>query len=124
MTVFLPWRGEFGTMVLRVCRFIHAYPAETKVVRTKRGFEALFPSATEFIYDWEDVPDLQKNWRLKKREEHCQYMAAFGAQMKAKYPRAELVTLSTGKVNPRTWNYRPRPAQLRGLSQEGFDRSF
>jgi hypothetical protein len=56
--VILPYLGEFGHLVLSHLRFVHWYPAAEKIVCCQPGDECLYPSATEFFYDWtHPIPD-------------------------------------------------------------------
>lgn len=56
-TAFLPFLGEFGCLIADYARAIHAHPAKRKLVFCRHGEECLFPSATEFRYDWTEAPD-------------------------------------------------------------------
>lgn len=73
-TFFLPWRGEFGQMLMHHVRWIHADPAEFKVVCCRPGDEPLFPSAAKFFYNWEDAEDAQKKTKLLKSPENQEYL--------------------------------------------------
>lgn len=115
MTVFLPWRSEFGIMILRVVRFIHQFSDEEKIVCIKRGMESLYPSASSFIYDWEDVPDMMKNTRLKRDGAHKRYMRRLGAKLRETYPTAHFVWPCSREPNDPAWNFRPEPRVRRGL---------
>lgn len=57
---YLPWRGEFGWMIMCFVKKFHADSSSNKIICCKRGHECLFPTATDFFYDWEDIPDSQK----------------------------------------------------------------
>ncbi len=54
--LFLPFIGEVGWMIMHQMRLVHFTEAKSKIVCCKIGQEALFPSATDFFYDWES-PD-------------------------------------------------------------------
>lgn len=53
----MPFWGEFGWEVLRHVRFIHAHPAQKKVVCCERGKECLYPSATSYHLVDNPIPD-------------------------------------------------------------------
>jgi hypothetical protein len=57
---FLPFIGEFGWMITTFVKRIQGYNHANKIVCTKRGHECLYPSATQFFYDWQDIPDHMK----------------------------------------------------------------
>jgi len=57
MKVFLPFIGEFGWYLMNHVKRIHADPAPDKIVCCKKGHECLFPTASQFYYDWADVAD-------------------------------------------------------------------
>lgn len=48
-TVFTPFYGEFGWLVMTHLRYVHAHPADEKIVYCERGTECLYPSATRLI---------------------------------------------------------------------------
>lgn len=54
---FLPFIGEFGWYIQCFVKRIHGYNHFNKIVCTKPGHEALFPTASEFYYHWQDVND-------------------------------------------------------------------
>lgn len=60
MKCYLPWRGEFGWMIMSFVKKFHADPAPDKIICCKRGHECLFPTAIGFFHDWDDIPDSQK----------------------------------------------------------------
>jgi hypothetical protein len=57
---YLPWRGEFGWMIMCFIKKFHADSSTNKIICCKRGHECLFPTAVKFFYDWRDIPDSQK----------------------------------------------------------------
>lgn len=57
---YLPWRGEFGWMLNCFVKKFHADSSPNKIICCKPGHEALFPTASHFFYDWQDVPDNHK----------------------------------------------------------------
>lgn len=60
MKCYLPWRGEFGWMIMCFIKRFHADPSPNKIICCKPGHECLFPTASKFYYDWNDIPDNQK----------------------------------------------------------------
>jgi hypothetical protein len=60
MKCYLPWRGEFGWMIMCFVKKFHADPDSDKLICCKPGHECLFPTATHFFYDWQDLPDNKK----------------------------------------------------------------
>ena len=42
-TIFMPWTGEYGVMLMYWIRFIHHTKAPHKIVCCKRGDEPYFP---------------------------------------------------------------------------------
>lgn len=42
------------------CKKIHGDPSPNKIICCKKGHECLFPSATGFFYDWQDIADHMK----------------------------------------------------------------
>lgn len=52
--VFPPFFGEFGWLILKHIRHVHRTEAEEKVVCCEKGTECLFPTATEFFYNWKN----------------------------------------------------------------------
>ena len=53
--VYTPWMGEAGHQFIYHTRLVHFSPAVEKVVCIQRGMEALYPTATSFDYDWQDI---------------------------------------------------------------------
>lgn len=58
--VFLPFIGEFGWYLMNHVKRIHADPSPDKIVCCKRGHECLFPTASQFYYDWQDIDEHKK----------------------------------------------------------------
>lgn len=85
-TIFMPWTGEYGVMLMYWIRFIHHTKAPHKIVCCKRGDEPYFPSADVYEYDWTDpVPDAERRgtgWHLAARRP----MRRLRKQFLAKYP--------------------------------------
>lgn len=115
VTYFLPWRGEFGMMLMKWVRHVHGYQANTKIVCTTRGSEALYPSATEFFYDWEPVDDIKKNCRLLNGSDNHRYLCGVREQLRKVHPTAEFVYPTMYLPNNRAWNFTPQPKITRGL---------
>ncbi len=64
-TVFLPFFGEFGFLIASHIRAVHACKSPRKIVFCERGQECLFPTASEFRYDWQNpLPDRLRGARL------------------------------------------------------------
>lgn len=58
---FLPWVSEFGWYIMNHVKRFHAYNHTKKIACIRPGHECLFPTATEFFYDWQDpIPDEKK----------------------------------------------------------------
>lgn len=94
--VFLPWRLEFGTMLMHWVRYVHGEckgipPGVTKVVCCRRGHEPLFPDATEFFYDWEDLPDVEKKWKTARSDEHQQYISTLREEIGRRHPGSRII---------------------------------
>jgi hypothetical protein len=89
--VILPWRGEYGTMLMHHVRWVHSRDADQKVVFCRPGQEVLFPSATAFRYDWDSPPDYQKRSRLWRTSAHVEYMEGLAGRMKLEYPGFQIL---------------------------------
>ena len=67
--LFLPFLGEFGHKIMHHIRLVHFSAGSEKIICCKRGEECLYPSATEFFYDWDDpVADENRAGTDKPRE--------------------------------------------------------
>jgi hypothetical protein len=55
--VFTPFLGEFGHKIMHHARLVHFAEAEYKGVCCQPGEEVLYPSANEFFYRWQPLPD-------------------------------------------------------------------
>jgi hypothetical protein len=83
--LFLPFIGEFGHEVMTHLRIVHFNKAEYKIVCCRPGNEALYPSADEFVTDWQDpVNDLERVGTMER------YRADW-YDLEARYPHAEVV---------------------------------
>lgn len=100
--VILPWRNEFGTMLMHHVRWVHSLAGLEKVVFCKPGQEVLFPSATSFRHDWEDAPDHMKRSKLWHDPGHKKYMVELEARARLEYPQHEVLQ------PPRKHPYRPQ----------------
>lgn len=67
---FLPFRGEFGWYILNFVKRVQGFNHPNKIVCTKLGHECLFPSATDFFYDWADCTDHVKAGIIPNHDEH------------------------------------------------------
>jgi hypothetical protein len=89
--MFLPWRGEFGQqMVMTHVRWVHGDPSTRKIVCCNKGDEPLFPSASEFFYDWEAVPDRKRGTKLIMSPGNRRYLEKVGGRLLRTYPGAQL----------------------------------
>jgi hypothetical protein len=88
---YLPWRGEFGWMIMCFVKKFHADPSPNKIICCKPGHECLYPTASGFFYDWQDVPDSQKAGVYEVTDEEL-----IKARVMEKYPNQaiEFVPLS------------------------------
>lgn len=95
MKVFLPWRLEFGTMLMYWVRYVNLHiktgPPEHSVVCCRRGDEILFPLADQYYYDWEDLPDAKKRWRTAKEDGYHLYLQSLADTMRGRFPDCEFV---------------------------------
>lgn len=55
--IYLPFLGEFGWYIFCFVKKIHGETGVRKIVCCKKGHECLFPTATYFFYDWNDISD-------------------------------------------------------------------
>jgi ADP-heptose:LPS heptosyltransferase len=114
-SIILPHVGfEFGQLIMTHVRWVHTIPG-TKVVCTRRGLEPLFPSATEFFYDWTDVPDAQRHTKTIKATSTQMQLEAVQDHLLAKYPGAQVRFPIDGKKpqyfpNLPQGNFQPVPA--------------
>lgn len=113
-SIILPHLGfEFGQLIMTHVRWVHCIPG-TKVVCTRRGLEPLFPSATEFFYDWSDVPDAQRHTKTIKAASTQLQLKAVQDHFRMKYPLAQIRFPIDGK-KPQYFpfipegNFQPKP---------------
>lgn len=113
-SIILPHIGfEFGQLIMTHVRWVHCIPG-TKVVCTRRGLEPLFPSATEFFYDWSDVPDEQRHTKTIKATSTQLQLKAVQDHFRMKYPLAQIRFPIDGKKpqyfpNIPEGNFIPKP---------------
>lgn len=99
MTVFLPFCGEFGWMIMKHIHQVHAHKGERKIVYCERGQECLFPSAVEFRYDWaHPVPVKHRigSGGLSRRE--AEGMRQLERDIRNRHPDCEIVKTIQSKV--------------------------
>lgn len=87
-TVILPWRGEFGQMLMTHVRWVQGIQADPKIVCCRKGDEPLFPSATGFFYDWAGVLDDQKHTQFLMSKENRLYLEGLAQKLASVYPGA------------------------------------
>ena len=86
--VFLPWRGEFGQMLMHYVRWVNQQLTgcdSEKVVCCRRGDEALFPLADEYYYGWDQVPDKEKKTSLLKSKDNIDYLEGLKGELVEAY---------------------------------------
>jgi len=88
--IFLPFRGEFGQMLMAHVRWVHGIKAERKIVCCRRGDEPLFPSATGFFYDWVGVTDDQRHTQFLMSKENSRYLESLEPALLTLYPKARI----------------------------------
>ncbi len=115
--VILPWRSEFGTMMMHYVRFVHGFRhvAHHLVVCCRKGDEALFPTATSFFYDWEQVADEQKNTKLLKSDFNANYLDQLRERLQEKYNGHTIVDPPLKTRIDKDWDFTPKPKVRRGL---------
>lgn len=69
MKCYLPFRGELGWYLFCFVKKFHADQSPDKIICCKPGHECLFPTASKFFYDWDDVPDNKKAGVSKMHDE-------------------------------------------------------
>ena len=115
MLVFLPWRLEFGTMLMHWVRHVHIQlrdrPAGVRaVVCCRPGDEPLFPGADEYFYDWEDLPDVRKKWASVRDGDHKEYMQQLVAGLTKRYPGSRIINPPRKFPSDQTsGNFKPQP---------------
>ncbi len=96
--IFLPHLGEFGWFIARCIRRIHQYAADEKIVCCEKGQEVYFPSASGFVYDWEQpVPEHDRRGIGNQYECHAP-IKKLKERLHAEFPEHEVIsneTLST-----------------------------
>ena len=66
---FLPFIGEFGWYIMTYVKRFHYFDHQNKMVCCKPGHECLFPTASGYYYDWQDVSDSCKAGILQNEKE-------------------------------------------------------
>ena len=119
MDIYLPWRNEFGTLISDFCRWINGQKSDHKIVCCKKGHEALFPSAKDFYYDWEDISDDWKRGMKTFRSKHQrQFLDQLTVKLKQEYPEANIIEHPVHRRTPirKHCNFIPKPTKLFGIS--------
>jgi len=93
MKCYLPYRGEFGWMIMCFVKKFHADPSPDKIICCKKGHECLYPTATGFFYDWQDVPDSQKAGVYEVKDEE-----SIKEQVRTQYPNKEIEFVPLSEV--------------------------
>jgi hypothetical protein len=111
----LPHRGEFGQLLMTYVRWVHGIQAERKIVCCRQGDEPLFPTATEFFYEWEMPPDIHRNTRYLMGAENTAYLEWLANKLVTRYPGASIRYPLDGKKPQRfpwcpEYNFVPKPA--------------
>lgn len=115
MIVFLPWRLEFGTMLMHWVRYVHIRLSERpsgvrSVVCCRPGDEPLFPLADDYFYEWEDLPDNRKKWSTYRAGDHQGYLNQLRVHLERRYPGAQLVDPPRKFAQSQVaGNFRPQP---------------
>lgn len=69
--VFLPFVGEFGHEIMHHVRLVHFHQAARKIICCRPGHEVLYPSASDFVTDWNDpIPDQVRAGTIRDRVLH------------------------------------------------------
>ena len=115
--VILPWRSEFGTWIMNYVRFVNGFRhvAHQLVVCCRKGDEALFPAATSFFYDWEQVPDAQKNTKLLKSSVNAEYLDQLRERLQEQFYGHTIVDPVLKPRIDTDWDFTPTPKIRRGL---------
>lgn len=106
---YLPWRGELGWMLISFVKKFHADSSQNKIICCKAGHECLFPTASHFFYDWQDIPDAQKTGVVKMDDED--YLKSKIIQ---KFPNEEIDFYSPSEIG---WNNKHEFAQYTFIPQ-------
>lgn len=93
MLIFLPWRGEFGQMVMTYVRWVHSlrHTDSERLVCCQRDHRCLFPSATRFEHDWDMPPDEQRCTDFVMGHENRTYLDTLAAQFAVQYPGSHVL---------------------------------
>ena len=86
MKVYLPYRAEFGHVVMHHAPLVHA-DKDDKVVCVEPGMEALYPSATSYHY----VDRKEDRGRRERREYDQGFLDRLAREVGMQYGKANLV---------------------------------
>jgi len=89
----LPFRGEFGYYLLAFVKRFQGDQSPNKIICVKRGHECLFPTAQEFYYDWQDIPDDKKAGVISTDDEE-----EIKAKVQQKYPNDNITFISPTEI--------------------------
>lgn len=78
--VFLPWRGEFGQMIMAYVRWFHLQTGR-KIVCCREGDESLFPTAAGFYTKWDQVDDHKKTTKFVMGRDNSRYLSHLKSQI-------------------------------------------
>jgi len=67
-TFVLPFKGEFGHLIVKQVRNVYQLESKELIVACRRGEEVLFPKATSFFYEWRDVPYRKRDGSNKRHQ--------------------------------------------------------
>jgi hypothetical protein len=115
--LFLPWRNEFGTLMMHHVRRIHGHTAKSKIVCCRKGEEVLFPSANEFYYDWEEVPDVARGRQLTQSSANHRYLVRLASRLERQFPHATPHLPDLCRPT-RESDFTPKPRWIRGLKTD------
>lgn len=110
--VFLPWRLEFGTMLMHWVRHVRRVVAENghppTVVYCRKGHECLFPNATKFVYDWEDTADVDRKWSTARKGAHKAVLDRIAEDAQTRWPDAKIIYPQRHYPKDQSdWNFYP-----------------
>lgn len=98
MICFLPFRGEFGWYLCSYVLMINGDSHTDKIVCIKPGHECLFPTVTNFFYNWQDIPDNHKAGVIIMDDEDT-----IKEMVKLQFPNEEITFISHSIID---WNNR------------------
>lgn len=80
-------------MIMCFVKKFHADPSPNKIICCKPGHECLYPTASGFFYDWQDVPDSQKAGVYEVTDEEL-----IKVMVTEKYPNQEIEFVPLSEV--------------------------